>query len=203
MTSCGCARIRAGSWSAPSTSPGTSRTATRAAPRALVEQVREMDMRTARAELALVHARFRGAALADREGVPRPLRRDRGRARPRRARDPAREEAADRRLFLPRIQLCRRGADEPQRGAAPRPERAQPRRGALRHVAARGRRGPYLLGRLPRGDRHPEARARRCSPSRPSRPPPIRPRRDAGRPTDASSSIATRTARSPARCCSR
>ena len=30
---------------------------------------------------------------------------------------------ADRRLFLPRVQLCRRGADEPQRGAAFRPER--------------------------------------------------------------------------------
>ena len=60
---------------------------------------------------------------------------------------------ADRRLFLPRIHLRRRRADEPLDRAASRPERLPRRYAALRHVAARGGRGAYQLDRLSRGHR--------------------------------------------------
>jgi hypothetical protein len=79
--------------------------------------------------------------------------------KPRRRRYRRREAPAARRLFLPRIQLCRRRADEPQRRAALRSVGHAQGIAAYPHVAARGGGGAYLVGVVPRGHHHRQERA--------------------------------------------
>ena len=70
--------------------------------------------------------RFRGAPLADPRRVHGPLRGDGGAIGLDGRSLSGGAQGADRRLFLPRIQLCRGRADEPERRPASGPERAQP-----------------------------------------------------------------------------
>ena len=119
---CGCTPILRASWCGRSTSPGRPMAARRAAPSGWSREVLAMSPAARRAtQLEVVlkdfearHWQTRRVFMTRYDEIEDMLGLDG-------ARDRRREAPADRRLFLPRIQLCRRRADEPQRGAAFRP----------------------------------------------------------------------------------
>ena len=126
--------------------------------RRIADAVLALDDEEAEVELELVLRDFEARHWQTRAVFLTPLRCDPRGAELEERRHLERQAPADRRLFLPRIQLCRRRADEPERGGASGPERPFRWRGAHRHVAARGGRGAHFVRVVPRGHSGPRPR---------------------------------------------
>ena len=162
---------RRGSCCGRSTSAGRRRTRPAAARAQAGRRHRRAERRRGQGRVRPRARRLRRAPLADREDVRGALRGGRGDAR---TSMPASFSRMRKRLIgaylLPRIHLCRGGADEPVDRAASRPERHARAARALRDEPARGRRRPHQLDRLPRRHRRARRHASACGRRARSRP---------------------------------